>query len=63
MPNKRIKTDRTENQLLEFSTSNNHHSIVQQTITDRVDKTDHTSAIQTAVMHQEHTTIVKDVAR
>jgi hypothetical protein len=58
-----MKTDRTDNQLLEFSTVNNHHSIVQQTITDRVDQIDHTRAIQTAVMHQEQTTIVKDVAR
>lgn len=62
MANKRMKIDHVENQLLEFSTANNYHSIAQQAITDRIDKIDQTWTLQTAVI-QEHTTIVKDLTR
>jgi hypothetical protein len=62
MANKRMKIDHVDNQLLEFSTANNYHSIAQQAITDRIDKIDQTWTLQTAVI-QEHTTIVKDLTR
>jgi hypothetical protein len=62
MANKRMKIDRTNDQLLSFSTLNNQHSIDEQSITDKIIKIDHTYALQTAIMH-EHTTIVKDCTR
>jgi len=62
MANKRMKIDHVDNQLLEFSTVNNYHSIAQQAITDRIDKIDQTWTLQTAVI-QEHTTIVKGLTR
>lgn len=60
--NKRMKIDSTDNQLLEFSTTNNHYSIVQQVLTDIIDKVDHASTLQTAVL-QEHASIVKSHIR
>lgn len=57
-----MKINHTDNQLLEFSTPNNYHSIAQQAITDRIDKIDQTWTLQTVVM-REHTTAVKGLAR
>jgi hypothetical protein len=57
-----MKINYVDNELLEFSTPNNYHSIAQQAITDRIDKIDQTWTLQTVVM-QEHTTAVKGLTR